>query len=98
MNPEDFIQKVEEHGGFGSIKLSPHMRFRAGQRRLDWESLKDKIRNGEIADVEINRNPNQSIPFTEAVIMFITVNDQNLTVPMYFLENGTMKAVTVMRE
>ena len=98
MNLDDFKEKIEEHGGFQSVKLSPHMRFRAGQRRLDWPKIKEEIRNGRIEDVEENRKPNSSIPYEDAYVMFIIVDGQNLTVPMYFLENGAMKAVTVMRE
>ena len=76
MDLEEFKEKVDESGGFRSIKLSPHMRFRAGQRRLEWDKLKEKIETGEIDGVEENRNPNNSIPFTQAVIIFI-YNEQS---------------------
>jgi len=94
----DFKRKVEELGGFESVKFSPHMRFRAGQRRIDWEKIKQTIELGEIDSVEINQNPNKSIPFKEAYVIFISVEDQMYLVPFYILENGSMKAVTVMRE
>lgn len=95
---EDFKSKVDALGGFESVKFSPHMRFRAGQRRLDWEEIKDKLKSGNIEDVEINHNPNQSIPYDEAYIIFLSVGEQRILVPFYILEDGSMKAVTVMRE
>lgn len=93
-----FKSKVEELGGFESIKFSSHMRFRAGQRRLNWSEIKDKLRSGEIKDVEINHNPNQSLPYDNAYIIFLSLDNQKLIVPFYILEDGSMKAVTVMRE
>lgn len=90
--------KVEERGGFESIRFSPHMRFRAGQRRIDWEGLRQRILEGEIEDVEENGNPNESIPYEKAYIVFISFENDIYSVPMYFLENGVMKCVTVMRE
>ncbi|MFB6100078.1 MAG: hypothetical protein ABEK16_02290 [Candidatus Nanohalobium sp.] len=95
---QEFKSRVEELGGFESIKFSPHMRFRAGQRRLNWEGIKQGLRSGEIDGVELNHNPNHSIPFEEAYIIFLSVDGDKITVPFYILENGTMKAVTVMRE
>lgn len=95
---ERFREKVESRGGFESIRFSPHMRFRAGQRRIDWEGLKQKILEGEIEDVEENRNPNESIPYDKAYIVFISFENDIYSVPMYFLENGVIKCVTVMRE
>lgn len=95
---EEFKSKVEELGGFESVKFSPHMRFRAGQRRLNWEDLKDKLRSGNIEDVEINHNPNQSIPYEEAYVIFLSLDEEKLIVPFYILKDGSMKVVTVMRE
>ena len=95
---EEFKDKVEELGGFESIKFSPHMRFRAGQRRLDWDLLREKLGSGEIEGVELNHNPNQSIPYEEAYIIFLSIGEHKLTVPFYILEDGSMKAVTVMRK
>lgn len=95
---EEFKSEVEVLGGFESVKFSPHMRFRAGQRRLNWNNLKDKLRSGEIEDVEINHNPNQSIPYSEAYVIFLSLGKQKLIVPFYILKDRSMKAVTVMRE
>lgn len=95
---DEFKSKVEELGGFNSVTLSPHMQFRAGQRRLDWEKIKENLKAGEIQDVEINHNPNKSIPYQEAYIIFLSVQDKEVIVPFYILENQSMKAVTVMRK
>jgi hypothetical protein len=95
---EEFKSEVEDSGGFESVKFSPHMRFRAGQRRLNWDNLKDKLRSGDIEDIEINHNPNESIPYEEAYVIFLSLDEQNLIVPFYILEDSSMKAVTVMRE
>jgi len=95
---EEFESQVAELGGFESIKFSPHLRFRAGQRRLNWDGLNDKLRSGEIEGVEINHNPNHSVPYERAYIIFLSVEGDRLYVPFYILEDGSMKAVTVMRE
>ena len=95
---EDFKRKVENLGGFESIKFSPHMRFRAGQRRINWEAVKKTVESGDIDSVEVNQKPNRSIPFEEAYVIFISVEDEEYLVPFYILENGSMKSVTVMRK
>ena len=97
-NISEFKEKVEKLGGFESVTLSPHMRFRAGQRRLNWDKIKKSIRSGDIKDVEINHNPNESIPYQEAYIIFLSIEEYTITVPFYILENQSMKAVTVMRQ
>jgi len=95
---EVFKSRVQDLGGFSSVKFSPHMRFRAGQRRLDWGKIKEELESGNIEDVEFNGNPNESIPFQEAYIIFLSVQGELITVLFYILEDGSMKAVTVMRE
>jgi len=74
------------------------MRFRAGQRRLNWDKIKNTIRNGDIEKVEINHKPNESIPFENAYIIFLSIEGDTIIVPLYILENQSMKAVTVMRK
>lgn len=95
---DEFKERVEELGGFESIQFSPHMRFRAGQRRLDWDKIKETLTSGEIDEVEFNHNPNESLPYEEAYIIFLSVEESKITVPFYILENQAMKAVTVMRK
>jgi hypothetical protein len=56
------------------------------------------LRSGDIKDVEVNHNPNQSIPYEEAYVIFLSLDEQKLIVPFYILEDGSMKAVTVIRE
>lgn len=91
------VDEIREHGGFEAIELSPHMRFRAGQRRIDWEELVSSLRNGDIGGVRVNGNPNESIPYKRAYILDVNTAEGTLRVPFYILEDGRMRAVTVIR-
>lgn len=91
-------EEIHEHGGFKSIQLSPHLRFRAGQRRVNWDNLKETLRKGDIEKVEENPEPNENLQYKKAYLLYLSVAEADCVVPFYILETGGMLAVTVVRE